>query len=147
MNPVRPQAAALISNSSRKARAFIGDNRAASAVEFALIVPVFFLFAFGLMDFGRLFWTQSVLQKGVDSTVRSAATVQYSGTAAATLRNTCNSRIQSLGLGNYNACAVTVNAGDTSVTVTASQPFSFVAGDMPDLSFSLTGTMSGPLQI
>ncbi|WFU43278.1 pilus assembly protein [Bradyrhizobium sp. CB82] len=48
------------------------DNRAASALEFALTAPVFFLFIFGIIEFGLLFWTQLGLQHGTEMAARCA---------------------------------------------------------------------------
>ncbi|MBB4366898.1 Flp pilus assembly protein TadG [Bradyrhizobium sp. CIR48] len=48
------------------------DNRAASALEFALTAPVFFLFIFGIIEFGLLFWTQLGMQHGAEMAARCA---------------------------------------------------------------------------
>ncbi len=49
------------------------DNRAASALEFALTAPVFILFIFGIIEFGLLFWTQIGLQHGTEMAARCAS--------------------------------------------------------------------------
>lgn len=43
-----------------------------SAIEFAIIAPVFFLFMMGIFEFGRLFWIQVSLQHAVEQTARYA---------------------------------------------------------------------------
>ena len=48
------------------------DNRGASALEFALTAPAFFLFIFGIVEFGLLFWTQLGLQHGSEMAARCA---------------------------------------------------------------------------
>ncbi len=48
------------------------DDRGASALEFALTAPVFFLFLFGIIEFGLLFWTQLGLQHGTEMAARCA---------------------------------------------------------------------------
>ena len=48
------------------------DDRGASALEFALTAPVFFLFIFGIIQFGLLFWTQLGLQHGTEMAARCA---------------------------------------------------------------------------
>jgi Flp pilus assembly protein TadG len=48
------------------------DNRGASALEFAMTAPVFFLFIFGIIEFGLLFWTQLGLQHGTEMAARCA---------------------------------------------------------------------------
>jgi Flp pilus assembly protein TadG len=49
------------------------DQRGASAVEFAIIAPVFFLFIFGIIGFGIFFWTQIGLQHGAEMAARCAS--------------------------------------------------------------------------
>jgi len=48
------------------------DNRGTTALEFALTAPVFFLFIFGIIEFGLLFWTQLGLQHGTEMAARCA---------------------------------------------------------------------------
>jgi Flp pilus assembly protein TadG len=48
------------------------DDRGASALEFALTAPVFFLLLFGIIEFGLLFWTQIGLQHGTEMAARCA---------------------------------------------------------------------------
>jgi Flp pilus assembly protein TadG len=49
------------------------DNRGASAIEFAMTAPLFFLFIFGIIEFGLLFWTQLGLQHGAELAARCAS--------------------------------------------------------------------------
>jgi Flp pilus assembly protein TadG len=49
------------------------DERAASALEFALIAPAFFLFIFGIIELGLVFWTQVGLQHGAEMAARCAS--------------------------------------------------------------------------
>ena len=48
------------------------DDRGTSALEFAMTAPVFFLFIFGIIEFGLLFWTQLGLQHGTQMAARCA---------------------------------------------------------------------------
>ena len=60
------------------------DDRGASALEFAMTAPVFFLFLFGVIEFGLLFWTQIGLQHGAEMAARCAtvnSTLCPNGTA------------------------------------------------------------------
>ena len=55
--------------------------RGQSAVEFALVVPVFLLLVFGVMDFGRLLFVQENVQQAVALGARYASTGNHqSGT-------------------------------------------------------------------
>ena len=42
------------------------DQSGTTALEFALTAPVFFLFIFGVIELGLLFWTQIGLQHGAE---------------------------------------------------------------------------------
>lgn len=56
----------------RGATAFPRDDTGSSAVEFALTVPVFILFVFGVIEAGLLFWSQIGLQHGAEMAARCA---------------------------------------------------------------------------
>ena len=49
------------------------DQNGTSALEFALTAPVFFLFIFGVIETGFLFWTQIGLQHGAEMAARCAS--------------------------------------------------------------------------
>lgn len=49
------------------------DERGAAAVEFAIVVPVFLLVVFGMIDFTRAYYTQSALAAAVREGARMAA--------------------------------------------------------------------------
>ncbi len=49
------------------------DEQGASALEFALIAPAFFLFLFGIIELGLMFWTQIGLQHGAEMAARCAS--------------------------------------------------------------------------
>ncbi len=55
-----------------KLRTIWRDDGGTSALEFALTAPVFFLFIFGIIEFGLLFWTQLGLQHGTEMAARCA---------------------------------------------------------------------------
>src|SRR6266566_6902484 len=44
-----------------------------AAVEFAFLMPVFLVMFLGIVEFGRLLWTQSTLQHAVEAAARYAA--------------------------------------------------------------------------
>ena len=43
-----------------------------TAVEFAIVLPLFLAFVMGVIEFGRVFWVQSSLQHAVEQTARTA---------------------------------------------------------------------------
>ena len=48
------------------------DESGTTALEFAMIAPVFFLFIFGIIEAGMLFWTQTGMQHGAAMAARCA---------------------------------------------------------------------------
>jgi len=48
------------------------DRRAASAAEFAMVLPLFILFLLGIIDVGRLMWTVNQAEKATQAGVRAA---------------------------------------------------------------------------
>lgn len=48
------------------------DERGTSALEFALTAPAFFLFLFGIIELGLMFWTQIGIQHGAEMAARCA---------------------------------------------------------------------------
>jgi Flp pilus assembly protein TadG len=49
------------------------DQSGTTAPEFALTAPVFFLFIFGVIEVGLLFWTQIGMQHGAEMAARCAS--------------------------------------------------------------------------
>lgn len=49
------------------------DRSGTSAIEFALLFPVFIVLFLGIVEFGRLLWMQSSLQQAVEAGARCAA--------------------------------------------------------------------------
>jgi Flp pilus assembly protein TadG len=99
------------------------DEQGASALEFAILAPVFFLLVVGIVELGLLFWTQIGLQHGAEMAARCAsvnATLCPTGNPTAITSYATN---QALGLGlpastfSYStpACGNQVNASYTFV--------------------------------
>ena len=53
---------------------FIRNNRAATAIEFALIAPIFFLLFIGIIEFGLTMFMNSSLQTGIRAYARNGIT-------------------------------------------------------------------------
>ena len=61
----------------RSVRRVTSDERGAAAVEFAIIVPVFLLIVFGMIDFSRAYYTQSAVAAAVREGARMAAVQRH----------------------------------------------------------------------
>lgn len=74
------------------------DSRSGSAaIEFAVVAPVLFLFLFGIIETGVLFFASASLQNATDDTARLIRTGQISGTlTASTLKSYICSEISGL---------------------------------------------------
>jgi len=102
------------------------SRRGTSSVEVALLLPLFMVLMMGVMDFARLYWTQSV--------VRGAA---YEGVRAAILSEPTDTQVENiilaeLSTGGINQTAqVTVGTREPEqpVDVTVKVPFEFLAID------------------
>ena len=124
------------------------DDAGAAAVEFALVLPILLLLIFGIVDFGRLYFTQITLTDAAREGARvlaleGASGSGYTATQAATDATT---RVQDAA--NSVGGTVTVTTGTCTVgdpvTVTASTDFSFLT-PLPNLAnllgiTSVTGT-------
>jgi Flp pilus assembly protein TadG len=93
--------------------------RGSSAVEFALVAPLFFLLCAGIIDFGRLFFVQMTLQDALRQAARYASTGQHqSGTDPGTgLPYTRSATIQQII--TSEAAAAGVQAGNLSINVSS----------------------------
>jgi len=49
---------------------WLRNSRGASAVEFAIVAPIFLIMMFGIIEFGRAFWIKSTLQFAVEEAGR-----------------------------------------------------------------------------
>ena len=61
-------------NSARGVQPLGGSRRGQSLVEFALVVPLFFLLLFGIIDIGRVMFVQMTLQHALREAGRFAVT-------------------------------------------------------------------------
>jgi Flp pilus assembly protein TadG len=60
------------------------DERGASTVEFALVLPVFLLLLFALVDFGLVFSGYTTMRSGVSASARLASLDEYTYSGSAT---------------------------------------------------------------
>jgi Flp pilus assembly protein TadG len=63
-------------------RGFIQSRNGATAVEFAMIAPLFFMFLFAILETGTLFLRATALEAGVEEAKRVTMTGQVAGAGA-----------------------------------------------------------------
>jgi len=112
----------------RPCRIFRRNRRAAAAVEFALVAPVFFLLVFGMIEYGRMVMIQQVLTNASREGARAAV---LDGANVTTVQNTVNSYLTA---GSVSGATITVAPNPLSgaefgdpVTVTVSIGFNQVS--------------------
>lgn len=100
------------------------DNRGATAVEFALVAPVFLMFVLALIDFGRVYWIKSTMQYAVEQAARYAMVNPTASNAS--LTTYAVSQVNGL-----DPTGITFNATDSTIsgtafkTITASYTYTF----------------------
>lgn len=118
------------------------DERGATAVEFALIVPLLIVLLLGIAEFGRAFQVQGTLSAAAREGVRVMA-LQNDPTAARTaVRNAAtslNPTITDAEIVISPATCPTTNGGSTSVRLTISYPMPYLTGFFGS-GLGLTGT-------
>lgn len=67
-------------------RRFIAHRKGATAVEFAMIAPLFFGFLFAILETGTLFIRATALEAGIEEAKRVTMTGQVAGAGAAPLQ-------------------------------------------------------------
>lgn len=58
-------------------RSLLADRRAASAAEFAMVLPLFIILLFGIIDAGRYMWSVNRAEKAAQMGVRTAVVTDY----------------------------------------------------------------------
>lgn len=110
-----------------KARGAVHNDHGATAVEFALVAPVFLIFMLGIFDLGRLFFIKNIMQSTVEQSARYAM-VNPSATQSALEAYTL-ARANSMFKGITfvaDAPGADVVAGVNYRTITATYGFSYM---------------------
>lgn len=84
------------------------NDRGSVAVEFALVVPIFILVLFGIMEFSRVLYTQQLVAHATNLAARTGATSLDDSTSISRATSSANGAIQNSGLDPAHA-SVTVN--------------------------------------
>lgn len=106
------------------------DRRGATAVEFAIIVPVFLLLLGGIIEFGQAFRAQHALTNAARRGGRAASLTGSTNTAVTTTIR--NDLVSSLGvLSTDVTVAIRINSNSTAQLTSA------VTGDVVEVTVSL----------
>jgi Flp pilus assembly protein TadG len=93
-----------------------------AAVEFALLMPAFLVMFLGIVEFGRVLWTQSTLQHAVEAAARYAAITDPTCSSASQTQNYAVGEVfgQSVAASSFTlsctACAGTQVKGQVNFT-------------------------------
>jgi Flp pilus assembly protein TadG len=117
------------------------ERRGNTAVEFAFLLPVLLLMLLGIVEFGRLLWTQSSLQHAAEAAARYAA-INYP---------TCSSDTQTKSYAaaevfgqSVPASAFTLTCVACGTQVSASFSFSFVVPALLPYNITLSAQSCYP---
>jgi Flp pilus assembly protein TadG len=123
------------------------DERGASAVEFAFIVPLLILLVLGIAEFGHAFQVQGTLSAAAREGVRAMALRNDPVEAREVVRNAASTldpditdaQIKITVVGGTAQSCPTISAGDTAVRLTISYPMPFLTSFFGS-GLTLTGT-------
>jgi Flp pilus assembly protein TadG len=115
--------------------ALLGQRYGAVAEEFALTLPPLLMLLFGIMEIGRVLWTQNALNYSVAAAARCAS-IDTLVCNSASATQSYAAGISGAGFGSGVFSASTAACGNQ---VTASYPTAF---DIPFASYSITLTAS-----
>lgn len=79
------------------------DERGASAVEFAIILPLFLLFLFGIVQYGTIFLVRNQMTEAVSDAARTAVNYTDVGDAQSQANSALNSDLKRDGAGLMSA--------------------------------------------
>lgn len=116
-------------------------ERGSAAVEFSLVSPLLILMLFGIFEFGRALWTQSLLDYAVEQASRCATVDTSTCNSAGATTTYAAQQTAPLNLPSSTFTATNASCGNK---VTASYPFSFVASTLFPYHITLTSQSCFP---
>jgi Flp pilus assembly protein TadG len=120
---------------------FRRDQRGATAVEFALTIPVFFALILAITDGAMLMWTQIGLQHGAEMAARCAAVNTIACGSNDNIKSYAATQAYGLGV---TSSAYSVSTAACGKTVSASYTYSFVSSYLGVPSVTLTAKSCFP---
>ncbi|MDI9849082.1 pilus assembly protein [Rhodoblastus sp. 17X3] len=125
-----------------KSRAIIVDQRGATAVEFALTLPIFTAAVFGAIQIGLLLWTQLGMQNGVEAAARCASVNAILCPNAASVQNYAAQHALGLNLPASTFSAAKPGCGNQ---VSASYTYPLISNNFPATSLTLRAQSCFPI--
>jgi Flp pilus assembly protein TadG len=117
------------------------NDEGSSAVEFAMVAPVLIVMLFGVLEFGRALWTQSMLDFAVEQASRCATINTTTCGSASAIATYAESQTAPLNLPAATFTATTPACGNQ---VRASYAFSFITPRLFPYSITLTSQSCFP---
>ena len=120
----------------------IRNERGSVAVEFGLIAPIFFLLLFGIIDFGRAFYTVHDLAAAVREGARYAAVLDDPAGRADEVRTVVKNFALSFGGSPVTDAQIEVDFDGQSVVVRIRDyPFDFIVLPIGDVNLTRQATL------
>lgn len=119
----------------------LAGERGSVAVEYGIILPALLLLVLGIVDTGRLIWTQTTLDRAVEAAARCGAVDSVQCGTASQVRSYAVG--QAYGL-TIDSTAFSVAAKSCGVEVTAEYPFSLLIPWVASTELTLTAEACDP---
>jgi Flp pilus assembly protein TadG len=123
----------------RRVAARLLGERGAAAVEFALVAPVLILLLLGIMEFSKVYNSQSTLSAAAREGARVMALTNDRTAATTAVRNAATGLGVTASQISVNPTTCTGAAPTATITVTVRYHQPFVAGFMNGVGVDLTG--------
>jgi Flp pilus assembly protein TadG len=119
------------------------DERGASAVEFAILLPVLMLILFGIIEFGMVMYSREVLTNASREGARAGIVQQIPKPTAGQIQSVVTNYLSNTGINSANVTINVTGAGGVfpnDLIVSLSYPYQFFAPGIIGLGNSITLT-------
>lgn len=128
-----------MNRASSLVRLFVRSRAGSTAVEFAMILPVFLAVIFGIIEFGRMIWTRNTMEHAVEVAARWGAI----NTAKTDAEIEAYAATQLIVI-TSPPVAFASTSSSSSVSLTATNDFNSLAAAFGIPSLTLTATAQFP---
>jgi Flp pilus assembly protein TadG len=112
-----------------------------AAVEFALVLPVFIVLIVGMIEVGRILWTQNTLQQAVEAAARCGSISASTCGSSSAVRQFAAAQTAGLGVPASDFTATTSSCGSQ---VNATVQYQYLTSFLPMPALSLTAEACFP---